>query len=657
MPKQIRYFFPKAAFLVLFCVCYFSVGYLAMAASDSVNVRQQVGEEGNGTDPSGGNGGGGIILPIDATPPSVLDLKIYDIGLRGARVSFSTDEICLSEIYFGKDRSYSSGTVPGHQDSYEIYHNFFLEELDPGTKYYLKIRIRNQRGVENIVTSHYFYTIPEFSKIMPNVGSLKATQEDAGVRLGWKNPGSSDFQGVQINRRTDSPALHPDEGEKLFLGFADDFFDINVRDKARYYYTVFAFDASNNFSSGAAVSIFVDFPGGGGQGPGGGVQPPGKTEVAIKDVRNLKAVPDVAGKKIVLSWQYAEIGEASEVEIRRDANFPPMSPLEGDMVYSGGGVFFEDRNVKKGQIYFYTVYAKSKEGVYSKGVVIASELKDSAAEVSPSEEWKDLSFVDVKSGLLLSPGAGGALRLLQDSVTGASYGVGKLPANLKAVAIQIGDAYYFLDYDEKQKSFRASFMAPETPGIYPFDIIFLNDGNEVFFEKNMKIEVLPRGKVYVMQQQSLFGGISVEKILCEFGGLIGREGRGCFYEKAVEGAELKIFKRNSDGVWEIWNAKEFNQNNPLFSNDRGEYEAYLPNGEYEIVISKEGFYSEKLQVSIVDNILNEDIRIYMKKDSIYVIIIIAILILIAGRIIKKMFLKRNKKSDDLKRKENIKRNG
>lgn len=643
MRKDLSDIFRKLSFVAVFCLLFFSFSYLAIAATDSIQVNQTVGEEGDGTEPEGGSGGG-IILPIDATPPEITDLKIYDIGLNVAKISFQTDEVCLVEIYYGTTKEYLSGPLYDHSGSYESTHDFSLEGLTPGSKYYIKIIIKNQKSVENVITSYSFYTIPEF-KTMPDVGSLTAAQDGENIVLDWNNPQVEDFQGVQISRQTGMPALSPDEGEKVFFGLAESFVDVHVSDMTKYYYTVFVFDTAGNFSSGVVVSIKTDFSKEEGDGTGENQdsadtdQDPTGENVFIKDVRSLKSVADVVGKKITLSWEYAEIEVASEVEIRRDTNFPAMSPWEGESVYSGAATSFEDRNLKKGQMYFYTVYAKTADGRYSNGSIIAAELKESAPQPSDQDQWEDMSFVHVDSGILLSIHSGNEISVLQDSTLGINYGIETLPDGLKAVAVQLGNSSYLLGYNEDSKSYKTSFVTPSKPGEYVFNVVFMNAGNEVFFEKNMKLRVLPRGKVLTSESESLFdAGISLGNILCRLENLFGGSNPGCMMEKTVPGAEVLIYRKNRDGVWEIWNAKQFNQENPFLSDTKGEYGAYLANGEYEVGVGKNGFRGGKKMVTVANNILGEDILIDAEKDRRYATLILILLLVLIIRKLRKRFL-------------------
>ncbi|MDD3006937.1 MAG: hypothetical protein PHX30_05175 [Candidatus Pacebacteria bacterium] len=647
MYKPSKVFLKNIAALFVFCFCFLSVSYLAIAATDTVQVKQTVGEEGDGTAPETPTGGG-IILPIDATPPEILNMRIYDIDLDSAKISFQTDEVCLVELYYGKAKIYEFGPLLDHVDSYEYSHDFALEGLGSGMKYNLKIVIKNQKGVTNTITDYSFYTIAQF-KTIPAVGSLTAIQVGGTVVLNWDNPQVAAFQGVQISRQIGAPALGPNEGEKVFFGLAENFVDTNVADNTEYYYTVFAFDAGGKFSSGVTVSIRTNFPSSGGGETPEDVHPPvdntGDEEEPtaivspLKDVRNLQVSADLEKKTMTLHWEYAEIAVASAVEIRRDLNFPSMSPLEGELIYAGNGKSFEDDDIRKGQIYFYTVYVKDEKGRYSGGAMIAAELKETATESPESDRWQDMNLVDVKSGISISIQDGDKINVLQKTILGVSYGVDSVPSNLAAVAIQIGDVSYLLNYSSEESVYKSSFVVPSIPGIYSFDMVFLNSNNEVFFEKDLQMQVVSRGEIYTYNREKLFSGeISLEKLWCRLGNLFGRENLYCMTQSSVSGAEIQIFRKNRDNIWEIWNAKEYNQENPFLTDESGRYSYFLPNGEYEIGVKKNGFDYAKVANTVMDNILAEDIRINVKKDKKYAIILLVILFIAIAQILRKRIL-------------------
>lgn len=94
------------------------------------------------------------------------------------------------------------------------------------------------------------------------------TPGNAQVALGWTNPGS-DFAGVVVLRNTIPTADNPIEGRSyavgnvigtaqvVYVGTGTSFTDTGVVNGIGYYYTIYAFDAFNNYAVGATSGPYV----------------------------------------------------------------------------------------------------------------------------------------------------------------------------------------------------------------------------------------------------------------------------------------------------------------------------------------------------------------------------------------------------------------
>jgi hypothetical protein len=247
--------------------------------------------------------------------------------------------------------------------------------------------------------------------------------------------------------------------------------------------------------------------------------------------------------------------------------------------------------------------------------------------------------VEVKSGLPITI-KDGEIRLLPDTVLGVNYGLENPPQNLRAVAVEVGGINYFLAYSADTRAYKTSFMAPSAPGEYGFKVVFLNAENEVFFEKDFKLRIAARGRVLARSGQKWdWRHLSWEGLRCRGVNFFGGSDARCQQEAAVAGAEVKIWRKNSDGVWEVWNAREFHQENPLWTDAAGAYGAFVPEGEYELEVKKEGFLEKKVAFTVEDNILGPDIRLEMKKDFKYVIIIVVISLALLLILIRRKLLR------------------
>jgi len=624
-------------FLIVFYSCIFFQA--AYAAEDSVEVNQSVYFE--------EAPGGGAMLPVDATPPEIFDVKIYDITSDSAKISWKTDEVCLVELYYGEDENFAFGPLTDHQDSYLGSHNFQLTGLESGTKYYLKLKSENQKGAEKISIGYSFATVPEFTEPV-NTGSLRIEQVGESIVIIWQNPQGENFSGVQINKKINSPAINPTEGEIVFNGLSENFTDQDIKDKTKYYYTVFSYDQNGNFSSGVIGSFFIDFKTGGtdvdggntGGGEGGITDIPENPEIVPGNVEDIEIVPDPDNEKIIIKWKNPESGSGLQVEIRRDTNFPPLTPYEGELIYSGSGDSFEDFFVEDDQIYYYSIFTKNSEGVYSPGKMVASSL-GGEVKIDFDEEWKRIGVFDVESGipLLLSDGI---IKIFPAKSVGVSYEIDILPEEVKMVAAEMNGSLYLLDYDEETKSYKTSFVVPEKIGISPVAVVFVNFQDEVIYRKEIKIEVVGFGEIYENRWKNFSeDGFSSEIFICYLKRIIGEIPSDCLEIKKIEGAEIAIFRENAGGEWEFWNADIFDQQNPSFSASDGDFGFVIENGRYKIVVKKDGFENQVLIVDIVDNLIRNDIEIVRQKYGFYAIMtVLVLLILLVMKLKKKSSKKR-----------------
>ena len=65
----------------------------------------------------------------------------------------------------------------------------------------------------------------------------------------------------------------------------------------------------------------------------------------------------------------------------------------------------------------------------------------------------------------------------------------------------------------------------------------------------------------------------------------------------VEGATAIIYKLNEDtGEWQEWNAADFEQQNPLLTNDEGAYAWFTDEGKFKVTVSKDGYEPQTSEV-------------------------------------------------------------
>lgn len=88
-------------------------------------------------------------------------------------------------------------------------------------------------------------------------GEVQGARASAGttaVSLTWSNPDDADFAGVKINRRKDDYPASLSEGDTVYDGSETGFEDFDVQASTTYFYSIFSYDQSANYSGPVEVA-------------------------------------------------------------------------------------------------------------------------------------------------------------------------------------------------------------------------------------------------------------------------------------------------------------------------------------------------------------------------------------------------------------------
>lgn len=271
MPFILRFIIKKYILIAVF-LFFFSV-LSVFAASDSVIIGQQVTgtcnnngvcEAALGEDSSScladcplptaspPPGGGGVVPILDTVAPIIQNLSIQEITSVSAKVLWKTNELAVCQFFLGETEEYEKESFS--EDSFLLDHSVVLDNLSAGKDYYFKIICldtnKNKSEIKNKFSS---LPLPDTTPPV-NVSDFKAEAGDAEVVLSWQNPEDADFQSVKLFRSESFFPKNPGEGKLVYEGQKTSFSDLPLENDKKYYYTIFAFDFSGNFSSGAVAS-------------------------------------------------------------------------------------------------------------------------------------------------------------------------------------------------------------------------------------------------------------------------------------------------------------------------------------------------------------------------------------------------------------------
>ncbi len=221
---------------------------LATTSTQTVNVSVTV--EGTSSPPSGG--GTPPTPPIPALTISGVATS-SDSTPTSTSIVFQTNRNALSRLSYGTTTAYGQNITESVATSN---HSILLSNLTPSTTYHFMIYVDDLAG-QTISSVDYQFTTPGLADTAPptNVSNLQIQSTLSSLILTWVNPSDSDFAGVRIVRSTIFYPANINDGTVVYQGSAQRFEDSSgLQQGVTYYYSVFARDNSNNYSSGAIVS-------------------------------------------------------------------------------------------------------------------------------------------------------------------------------------------------------------------------------------------------------------------------------------------------------------------------------------------------------------------------------------------------------------------
>lgn len=202
--------------------------------------------------------GNGPIL--DLAPPYIYDLSVT-ATYNSALISWKTNEPAQSVLKWGKTEDYELASLS--EISFLSVHSTLLTNLNPETTYYFRIDYSDEARNRSKLEKQKFTTLVLPDTIPPaNVSNFVLSNvDDKAIKLDWENPTDPDFNGVKIVKSTKFFPTSLIEGTLIYDGKGTSFTDNDVRKGVRYYYTIFSYDASGNYSSGAVGSMVIPKPG------------------------------------------------------------------------------------------------------------------------------------------------------------------------------------------------------------------------------------------------------------------------------------------------------------------------------------------------------------------------------------------------------------
>lgn len=434
--------------------------------------------------------------PPPPPPFEITDLTVSNITQNSVDITWNTSELAICVTNIGQTMDYASSSLV--EIGYSLTHATAISGLSSGTVYHYIIKCYSATDFKNDTTGdRSFMTLLGPYQQQPPVENLYSAPDENFIILTWTNPTNVGFAGVVIRRQLgECPDLNT--GEQVYNGLGNpivtgevNYQNVGLNPGTSYYYTVYAYDINNNYSTGVCRMDTTT-----------GIPPLG-------NVISLRAEPGQTN--IALFWQNPTVANFNGVTIRRSQNGFPGSPTAGTSVYDGIGdsaispeVTFNDIGLTTSTLYYYSVFAHNTLNQFSSGAFVQAmtlpgdNVSTTVTSTTPLPTSTtpfptstppvvdDLIFPDFDvniAGTITSGRSDGAVLLLQDeSVLITLRGERALPQTQRmtfVVTIEGNTQTYLFSYDAATNTYVVNIAGISNLGSYPFVINVYDSNNSI----------------------------------------------------------------------------------------------------------------------------------------------------------------------------------
>ncbi len=259
------------AALLFSTVCIFGTSLLTHVSADSVDVHLNVEGCNNNYICEAVIGEDINSCPNDCTPvvptPPTLDDDENNSGSSGSKIEneeaafnifidsiittpstikiiWKTSAPTMGSLTWSNGSGFNLGSL--QEVGYTTTHTLVLNNLLADTSYSIALTATDLEGLSRVYNLNA--TTEKITIVFEPVTDFFVSPRDSGVILSWKNP-PTDFEYVRIVRSDDFFPGTPYEGEVIYEGSAQSYFDSEIESDVRYYYSIFV-KGKNGFSPG-----------------------------------------------------------------------------------------------------------------------------------------------------------------------------------------------------------------------------------------------------------------------------------------------------------------------------------------------------------------------------------------------------------------------
>jgi len=531
-----------------------------------------------------------VFTTKDNSAPIISNLQVIEITETTARVTWDTNEPATSTV---------THVDLGDFDelSLKTEHSILLTELEDDQLQEITVTSVDASG-NTASQDTEFYTLLNLPPT--NVINFNAQAGDEQVTLEWTNPPDADFSHVSLRVSISTYPTSVTDGTEIYNGAANSYIDTGLTNNAEYFYTIFAIDNTNKVSSGASDSAIP-------QGPE--IEDPTGTALVMEDLQIL-SITDTSAR---VTWHTNNISDSS-VEVVGQGTYEDTTLVTNHSVVMFG--------LTKETTYSITATSKDE---LDQSASISSEFTTLGETITPPEEEEEeeddgdevetvpdpensdidvtidaptdeipatkasIEFLVARDAIRLTPTREGTILALANRGLAVKLDLKSAPRT-RSVKLRLGSQQYIMNPDSSltvidgnqivnisnREVFFSRVITPNVSMPISIEIEYANDTTQSF---NYNLQIQSEGVITEINTGDKIVGAS-------------------------------IIEEYFDGEDKVWNAIPYAQQNPIQSDEYGQYAWYVPNGTYRVKVQHEDYNSlTTARINITNNIANRNIEL------------------------------------------------